>query len=93
MGGVDRGQKIALYDSAKILEMIARDRIVWKRDEFWGYEVPFHIPEVDLSRFDPRNYYLDDEIQELSQSLKVERLSWLSEFEDLNRDIINALMP
>jgi len=91
VGGEDRGQKITHKDSLKILEMIARDKIVWKKDEFWGYEVPAQIPEVDLSRFDLRNYYTEEQMQQLSVDLKRERLEWLSQFHGLNSDIINAL--
>ncbi|MFC2022455.1 phosphoenolpyruvate carboxykinase (ATP), partial [Chloroflexota bacterium] len=93
VGGEDRGQKITHKDSLKILEMIARDKIVWKKDEFWGYEVPVHIPEVDLSRFDLSNYYTEEQIQEMSKDLKLERLEWLSQFRRLDRDVINALEP
>ena len=73
--------------------MIGRDEIVWEKDEFWGYEVPVHIPGVDLGRFDLSNYYTEEEITELSRELHLERLEWLSQFEHLNRDIINALKP
>ena len=93
VGGEDRGQKITVFDSVKILEMIARDEIVWQKDKFWGYEVPVNIPGVDLNRFDPGNYYTDEQVEELSQELKQERLEWLSEFQHLNRDVINALKP
>ncbi len=91
VGGPDRGQKITVADSVKIVEMVARDRIVWKKDDFWGYEVPVDIPGVDMNRFDLTNYYTDEQIEELSLDLKKERLEWLSDFEHLNRDIINAL--
>ena len=93
VGGPDRGQKITVADSVKIVEMIGRDEIVWERDEFWGYEVPVHIPGVDLGRFDLSNYYTEEEIMELSRELHQDRLGWLSQFEHLNRDIINALKP
>ncbi len=93
VGGEDRGQKITHKDSLKILEMIAKDKIAWKKDEFWGYEVPVKIPGVDLTRFDLSNYYPEEQIQRLSEDLKRERLEWLSHFHDLNRDIINALAP
>ena len=92
IGGEDSGQKITHRDSLKILEMIARNKIMWQKDEFWGYEVPIEIPGVDLSRFDPANYYTEKQIQELSKDLKQERLEWLSQFRGLNRDIINILM-
>ncbi len=93
VGGKERGQKITHRDSLKIMEMLARDKIVWKKDKFWGYEVPSQIPGVDLSRFDLSNYYPEEQMQELSEDLKSERLEWLSQFQRLNRDIVNALEP
>jgi len=93
IGGMDRGQKITVRDSIKILEMIARDKIIWQKDDFWGYEVPTEIPGVELDRFDPRNYYSDEQIERLSQDLKGERLTWLAQFPGLNRDILTAIKP
>ncbi len=93
IGGTDRGRKITVKDSVRILEMIARDKIVWETDEFWGYEVPVQIPGLELSQFDLGNFYAEEEIQELSEDLKQERLEWLSRFPGLNRDIANALKP
>jgi len=91
VGGVDRGQKITVKDSVKIIEMIARDEITWAKNDFWGYEVPVDIPGVDMSRFDLNNYYDGEEIQELSEDLKRDRLEWLSRFSRLDKDIINAI--
>jgi len=93
VGGMDRGRKITVRDSVKIMEMIARDKIVWKKDEFWGYEMPVKIPGLELNQFDLSNYYPDEQIQKLSEDLKQERLDWLSKFHSLNQDIINAIMP
>lgn len=83
--------KITVLDSVKILEMIARDQIEWRPDDFWGYEVPVAIPGVDLSRFDLSTYYPEEQIAELSAELKRERLEWLSRFSGLDPDIIKAL--
>ena len=93
IGGMDRGQKITVVDSVKILEMIARDEISWHRDEFWGYEVPQKIPGVDLDRFELNRYYSAEQIKELSEELKRERLDWLARFPGLDKDIIRALKP
>jgi phosphoenolpyruvate carboxykinase (ATP) len=93
VGGIAAGQKITVLDSVKILEMIARDKVVWRKDRFWGYEVPSAIPGVDLDRFNPSYYYSKEQIQELSENLKRERLEWLSQFPSLDRDIINAIAP
>ncbi|MFC2006314.1 phosphoenolpyruvate carboxykinase [Chloroflexota bacterium] len=92
-GGEDRGQKIAHKDSLKILEMIARDKIIWEKDRFWGYDVPIHIPEINLERFNLNNYYTEEQILDISEDLKKERLEWLSQFHRLDRSIINALKP
>jgi phosphoenolpyruvate carboxykinase (ATP) len=73
--------------------MIARDKIKWVRDDFWGYDVPAAIPDVDVDRFDLNNYYDDEQIDELSQKLKDERLNWLLQFPGLNGDILQALNP
>jgi len=93
VGGMDRGRKIRVRDSVKIMEMIARDKIVWEKDEFWGYEVPVKIPGLELSQFDLSNYYPEEQIQVLSEDLKQQRLEWLSKFRGLNQDIINAIAP
>ncbi len=93
VGGMVRGQKITVRDSIKIVEMIARDRITWRRDDFWGYDIPSEIPGIEPARFDPKNYYSDEQIEQLSQDLKSERLAWLSQFSPLNQDILNAIKP
>jgi len=93
VGGMDRGQKITLRDSVKILEMIAKDKITWERDDFWGYDVPTEIPGVELDRFDPKKYYTDEQMERLSIDLKRERLAWLEQFPSLDRAIINAIKP
>lgn len=91
VGGMVRGQKIMVRDSVKMIEMIARDRITWREDLFWGYDVPSEIPGVDLDRFEPGNYYSEEQIEQLSYSLKRERLEWLAQFPSLNQDILKAL--
>ncbi len=93
VGGVDRGQKITVKDSVKILEMIARDEITWQRDDFWGYDVPTEIPGVELGRFDPKNFYSAEQIEQLSRDLKRERLDWLSRYPSLDEGILNAIKP
>ena len=93
VGGMDRGQKITVLDSVKILEMIARDKISWHKDRFWGYEVPVAIPGVELDRFDLNNFYSREQIRELSEDLKRERLDWLAQFPGLDKAIISALKP
>ena len=93
IGGRDEGQKITVFDSVKILEMIARDKIEWKKDDFWGYEVPVEIPGIDMGHFDPSHYYSEEQLLEMSNNLKLERLEWLSQFSGLDETIVRALKP
>jgi phosphoenolpyruvate carboxykinase (ATP) len=93
VGGRNAGTKITVQDSVKIMEMIARDKIVWKKDEFWGYDVPQEIPGVDMQRFDLNRFYDEDEILDLSGKLKRERLEWLGQFKGLDPQIAMALKP
>ncbi|MCX6001267.1 MAG: phosphoenolpyruvate carboxykinase (ATP), partial [Chloroflexi bacterium] len=93
VGGLTGGQKVTVFDSVKILEMIARDKITWKKDDYWGYEVPVEIPGLDMGRFDLNNYYPKEKVTALSKTLKRERLAWLSQFEGLDPAIIGALKP
>lgn len=93
VGGASHGQKIKVQDSVKIIEMIARDTIKWKRDSYWGYEVPTHITGVDLNRFDLNHFYPEEQVQDISEHLKRERLEWLSRFPGLDVDILRALKP
>ena len=93
VGGDDRGQKITVKDSVKIVEMLARGEITWQEDDYWGYEVPVRIPGIDLVRFDLDCYYSEEQIAGMSQDLKRERLEWLSQFKGLDRDIITAIKP
>jgi len=91
IGGQRGGVKISIRDSVKIIEMIARKKIRWKRDPFWGYEVASEVPGIDMSRFDLENHYSRDQIEALSESLRQERLAWLKSFEGLDPDIIRVL--
>ena len=75
----------------KIIEMIAKDRITWRQDDFWGYDVPSEVPGIELDRFEPNNYYSEEQIEQLSNDLKEERLVWLSQFPALNQDVLNAV--
>ncbi len=89
--GVLNGQKIRIQDSAAIIREVARSRVEWRRDEYWGYEIPVSIPGLDLHRFDPRRYYTDEEIDELNGTLRAERATWLNSFKDLDPAIVGAL--
>jgi hypothetical protein len=83
------GQKVRIQDSAALIREIARGRIKWATEDYWGYEVPTEVPGLDLHRFDEHRYYHDGEIKKLKDQLKEERLEWLHSFDDLDPKIRN----
>jgi phosphoenolpyruvate carboxykinase (ATP) len=85
------GQKIRIQDSAAFIREIARSGIEWKKDEYWGYEVPASVPGVDLGRFDVERYYAPAELATLRESLRAERIAWLAKFTDLDPTIAGAV--
>jgi phosphoenolpyruvate carboxykinase (ATP) len=91
VGGMERGQNIKVRDSVKIIEMIAKDKISWQQDDFWGYEVPTNIPGVELERFQPENYYSEEQMERLSAELKQQRVDWLSQFPNLDKGILKVV--
>ncbi|MBN1165038.1 MAG: phosphoenolpyruvate carboxykinase (ATP) [Candidatus Krumholzibacteriota bacterium] len=83
------GQKIKIQDSAAFIRGIARSNVTWKREDYWGYQVPAAVPGVDLSRFDETRYYSPEEIKALKDGLRAERIAWLHGFTDLDPRIRN----
>ena len=85
------GEKVSIKVSTEIMKQIARERIVWRRDPDWGYEVPAHVPGLDLARYAPDSYYSPEMYRELVEKLRSERRSWLSQFPGLDPVIPRAI--
>ncbi|MBN2185657.1 MAG: phosphoenolpyruvate carboxykinase (ATP) [Candidatus Krumholzibacteriota bacterium] len=81
------GLKISIQDSAAFIREIARGTIEWKKEDYWGYEVPVSVPGVDIARFDEKRFYTDEEIIGLKDRIRGERVAWLSSFDDLDPEI------
>lgn len=86
VGGVN-GEKITVKDSTEIIKQIAKDKITWMEDPFWGYSIPSNIEGIDYSRFDLKRFYSESEILNLNKNLLKERVEWLNKFPNLNRNI------
>jgi phosphoenolpyruvate carboxykinase (ATP) len=91
VGDQDKGVKISVFDSAKIIEIIARDEISWKQDKFWGYEIPTEIPGIDIGRFDLDNFYSREQQEDMNMKFKEDRRNWLLRFPELNKSIIKVM--
>lgn len=87
------GIKISIKDSTNIMKHLAKGDITWEKDADWGYFVPKKIPEADMNRLDPKNYFSKEEYHELIEKLREERRAWLGKYTGLKSEIIQAVEP
>ncbi len=85
------GDKITLKMSSKLIELIARNQIKWRKDPYWGYEVPAEAPGLDMEHFNPAQYYDKSTYKELCDKLRSERREWLNRFPELYPEIIKTV--
>ncbi len=88
---VTNGRKLKVQDSSAIIREIARDRVKWEKDPYWGYDVPVEIPGMEIEKFKPERYYTEAEAKILNDALKEERTAWLESFPDLDPAVKKAL--
>jgi phosphoenolpyruvate carboxykinase (ATP) len=87
------GEKISIRVSTEIMKQIAKEAIAWQHDPDWGYEVPTHVPELNLEKYTPDSYYSESEYRALVEKLRVERRAWLAKFPGLDPAIPDAIEP
>lgn len=85
------GKKITVEISTGLMREIARDSIKWEKDPYWGYEVAVLANDVDLTGYDPKEYFTDEQYHILNDRLMQERCEWLRQFPGLNPEILHAI--
>ncbi len=85
------GEKISIRASTEIMKQIAKEGIQWEEDPDWGYEIPTHVPGVNLEKYTPSSYYSDQEYRRLVDQLRDERRAWLARFPGLDPAIPDAI--
>lgn len=85
------GRNISVSLSAGIMREIARGTITWEADPFWGYEVAKAAPGLDLSGYNPADYFTLEQHQDLLNNLRQERVEWLNKFPGLDPEILHAI--
>lgn len=85
--GGENGEKITVRHSVEIIKQIAQGTIKWKVDPDWNYLIPDDIPNINYERFNPLNYYSEEEYKQRVESLKAERKDWLKKFPNLAPEI------
>ncbi|WP_336359931.1 phosphoenolpyruvate carboxykinase (ATP) [Haladaptatus sp. ZSTT2] len=82
-------QDIGVTESVTILREIARGTVSWERDEQTGLTIPTNVPGIDITEF-----YVPDHVEDFEQKnvdLRGERLAHLTQFDDLDAAILDAV--
>ncbi len=85
------GKKITVEISTGLMREIARNTITWERDPYWGYETAISAQGVDLTGYDPKEYFTEEQYHILNDRLMQERSEWLRQFPGLSHDIIQSI--
>ncbi|MFP4456574.1 MAG: phosphoenolpyruvate carboxykinase (ATP) [Clostridia bacterium] len=86
-----KGKDITVDVSTGLMKDIARGTIKWEKDPYWGYEVAIESQEVDLSGYNPKMYFTEEQYHILNDRLMEERCEWLRKFGGLNSEIKQAV--
>ena len=86
----DEGKDIGVDDTVAILWGVTRGEITWKDDDFLNLTIPDEVPNLDISEFYPPDY-VDDYPSQLAE-LQEDRQSFLAQFDDLEREIIESAL-
>ncbi len=87
----NEGEKITVKHSSICIAEAARGSIEWIKDTAWGYLVPKDVRGLDMAVFDWKKHYSPDKYAELTDTLRQERVAWLSKFPGLKKEIKNAI--
>ena len=94
----ERSRKVRIRHSSAIVKGIAEGTIEWERDPDFGYLVASRVPgidEEDEAVLRPRELYeaqgRRDEYEKIAARLRGERHDFLSQFESLSPEIVDAV--
>lgn len=86
--GAVGGRDVGVAETTGVLEAVARQQVEWKTDDT-GLTVPSEVPGVDVEEFEVSANVEDHE--EKVAELREDRRSYLSGFDDLYPEIVDAV--
>ncbi len=84
-------KRIEINEMASIIRGIVRGTIKWRKDPYFGMQVPEVVEGVDMGKYDPAKFYSKEQIDGMVKELKKEREEYLNKFPGLNVKIVTAL--
>ncbi|MEA3401328.1 MAG: phosphoenolpyruvate carboxykinase [Armatimonadota bacterium] len=87
---IQQVDRVQIAEMAAVIRGIVRGEIEWEEEPIWGTEVPTAVDGVDLDRFDPHEFYTQEQIDNFVSELRRERIEHLEKFDGLDQAILNA---
>ncbi|HHT9109695.1 MAG TPA: phosphoenolpyruvate carboxykinase domain-containing protein [Candidatus Brocadiaceae bacterium] len=83
-------RRVEIPEMASIIRGIVCGTNRWSKDKYWNLEVPTVVDGVDLSKYDVEKFYHSDDIVKQVSELRIERVKYIEEFDNLDKVIIAA---
>lgn len=83
-------QRVEIPEMSSIIRGIVRGTNTWGKDKYWGLEVPTSVNGMDLSKYDIKKFYDNDDIIKQIADLRRERDEYIQKFNILDRQILAA---
>ncbi|KAB1190767.1 MULTISPECIES: phosphoenolpyruvate carboxykinase (ATP) [Haloferax] len=80
---------VGVEETVAILEGVARGSLDWTDDETLGLTVPSNVPGIDIGQFVVADHVED--FDSMHGELRRERQSYLSQFDELDGDIVDSV--
>jgi phosphoenolpyruvate carboxykinase (ATP) len=82
--------RIPIKEMASIIRGIARNSIEWELEPYFGTSVPKMVEGVDMSNYDPAQFYSPEQLKDMIEKFKKERKDYLASFKKLDNKIVTA---
>ncbi|MBN1417839.1 MAG: phosphoenolpyruvate carboxykinase, partial [Planctomycetes bacterium] len=83
--------RVEIPEMAAIIRGIAKGTVIWEKEAYFGTEVATRVDGADMSKFDPKAFYPQEDIDRMVEQLRRERREWLAKFPNLRPEIRTAL--
>ncbi|MEM3577972.1 MAG: phosphoenolpyruvate carboxykinase [Candidatus Bathyarchaeia archaeon] len=83
--------RVEIPEMAAIIRGILRKSIEWEYYPTFDTYVPKRVNGIQMSKFDPSRFYSQEQMDSYVKRLKMERIEWLNQFQNLNSAIIKAV--
>ena len=84
-------RRIQIPEMAAIIRAVALGAIEWQKSPAFGYEVPKSVPGVNLAEFELKNFYSQEQIDEMVSKLRRERQDYMTLFPRLDPAIVKTV--